>query len=628
MFRRHKVFFILLACSLVLPLQAAERILSFHSDIKIAVDSTMQVTETIRVRAEGNQIKRGIYREFPTDYRDRLNNRIQVGFEVLNVTRDGRNEAFFTERYSNGVRVYIGSKHFYLPDGEYEYAITYQTTRQLGYFENHDELYWNVTGNGWGFAIEEASATVSLPAGVERSAMSLEGYTGPKGSRDQDYEAFIDSSGKAFITITQRLRVNEGLTLVLSWPKGVVIEPGRMARLGFLLDDNRALFLALCGLGLMAGYLFMVWSRYGRDPAAGPIFPHYVPPESLSPGACRYIQKMSHDNQCFSAAVLNLAVKGYITIHEGGWRDLMAATGEDPREVTIETIQAELEKRSDLEKKLLGPLLKHAKKALESIDDDETFLLEKNELAAGASLPELAPGEQALLKALFKDDNYLELQNSNHRVISKAINAHEKALKKYYQAINFFTNGKRIFPAILLGGAFFIYAFMTAEITPLVIMVMVLTVPLIGLFSYLLKAPTLRGRKVMDRIEGFKMYLMVAEAEDLQRIEGIAGASPTQTPELFEQYLPFAIALDVEQLWADQFESLLAKISLEQGGSYRPGWYNGSRRVSSFSGFTTGLTGALGTAISSSSTAPGSSSGGGGGGSSGGGGGGGGGGGW
>jgi uncharacterized membrane protein len=407
-----------------------------------------------------------------------------------------------------------------------------------------------------------------------------------------------------------------------------VTEPGRLARLGYLLDDNRALFLALCGLGLMVVYLYGVWSRYGRDPAAGPAFPHYNPPEGLSPGACRYIYKMSHDKQCFAAAVLNLAVKGYITIHEGGWRDLMAATGKDPREVALEMIQVELEKRSDLEKKLLTPLLKHAQKALESADDDEGFLLEKNELAKGTSMPELAPGEQALLKELFEGDRYLELQNSNHRVISKAITAHEKALKQYYKVVHFFTNGKRMLPAVLLGGAFYAYAFMTTEVTPLVIVVMVLTLPLLGLFSYLMKAPTLRGRKVMDRIEGFKMYLTVAEAEDLQRIEGIAGASPQQTPELFEQYLPFAVALDVEQPWADQFESLLAKISLEQGGSYRPGWYNGSRRVSSFGSFTTGLTGALGTAISSSSTAPGSSSGGGGGGSSGGGGGGGGGGGW
>jgi uncharacterized membrane protein len=167
-----------------------------------------------------------------------------------------------------------------------------------------------------------------------------------------------------------------------------------------------------------------------------------------------------------------------------------------------------------------------------------------------------------------------------------------------------------------------------AEITPLVIVVMALALPLLAVFGYLIKAPTLHGRKTMDRIDGFKMYLAVAEAEDLQRVEGIAGASPDKTPELFERYLPYAVALDVAQPWADQFERLFTGISAKNGASYHPGWYNGAKPVHNFSSFTTAMTGSLATAISSSSTAPGSSSGGGGGGSSGGGGGGGGGGGW
>jgi uncharacterized membrane protein YgcG len=627
MFRLNKLFIALLACCVLQSALADERILSFHSDIQVAVDSSMQATETIRVKAEGEQIKRGIYRDFPTDYRDHMQNRIQVGFEVLNVSRDGRSENYFTERYSNGVRVYIGDKNRYLPSGEYEYAITYRTTRQLGYFDDHDELYWNVTGNGWAFPIEQASATVTLPAGVDRSAMSAAGYTGVMGSQAQDYSTYIDEYSKVFITATRPLRAREGLTLVVSWPKGVVLVPGRVTRLGYLLQDNRALLITSSGLGLMLLYLLVMWSRYGRDPAAGPIFPHYEPPAGLSPGACRYIYKMSHDKQGFSAAVLNLAVKGYLTIHEGGWHDLLATTGKQPHEITREKILAQLEKGSEWQKKWLLPLIEKAMTSIDEVDDD-SFLLEKNDLAAGAALPKLGPGEQALLQELFKDEKHLELHNKNHKVIAKAIAAHKKSLRLYYQTSNFLTNGKRLFPAILIGGSFFIYAFITAELTPLAIAMMVLALPLLFLFGYLLKAPTLRGRGVMDKVEGFKLYLTVAEADDLQRIEGIAGASPAKTPELFERFLPFAVALDVEQPWAEQFERLFVKLSAEQGSSYRPHWYNGSRSVSRFSSFTTGLTSSLGTAISSSSTAPGSSSGGGGGGSSGGGGGGGGGGGW
>ena len=94
MFRLNKLLIALLACCVLQSALADERILSFHSDIQVAVDSSMQATETIRVQAEGEQIKRGIYRDFPTDYRDHMQNRIQVGFEVLNVSRDGRSENY------------------------------------------------------------------------------------------------------------------------------------------------------------------------------------------------------------------------------------------------------------------------------------------------------------------------------------------------------------------------------------------------------------------------------------------------------------------------------------------------------------------------------------------------------
>jgi uncharacterized membrane protein len=138
-----------------------------------------------------------------------------------------------------------------------------------------------------------------------------------------------------------------------------------------------------------------------------------------------------------------------------------------------------------------------------------------------------------------------------------------------------------------------------------------------------MKAPTRRGRKVMDTIEGFRMYLATAEHERLNALH-----PPEQTPELFEKYLPYALALGVEQAWSEQFSEVLIRASAD-GHSYSPHWYSGSHWHNYKAGSFSGKLGAsLGSAISSSSSAPGSSSGSGGGGSSGGGGGGGGGGGW
>jgi hypothetical protein len=148
------------------------------------------------------------------------------------------------------------------------------------------------------------------------------------------------------------------------------------------------------------------------------------------------------------------------------------------------------------------------------------------------------------------------------------------------------------------------------------------------LFHHLLKAPTLAGRALMDRVEGFKMFLTAVDADRLQTI-----ARPDKTPQLFERFLPYAFALGVEHAWAQQFSQVLAQAAAAGGASgstgYSPSWYSGSS-FGSFSAttFTSSFSSSFSSAISSSSTAPGSSSGSGGGGSSGGGGGGGGGGGW
>ena len=180
--------FVPLACSAM----ADERILDYQSDIEVFADGSMQVTETIRVRAEQKEIKRGIYRDFPADYKDRFGNRYRVDFEVLEAKRDGHQESWHSKAQGNGVRVYLGDKNIYLDKGDYTYAITYRTNRQLGFFDDHDELYWNVTGNHWSFPIEAVSARVTLPEGLRAEQLEAEAYTGPLGAKGQDYSASVD----------------------------------------------------------------------------------------------------------------------------------------------------------------------------------------------------------------------------------------------------------------------------------------------------------------------------------------------------------------------------------------------------------------------------------------------------
>ncbi|MBT8390890.1 MAG: DUF2207 domain-containing protein, partial [Ignavibacteria bacterium] len=158
--------------------RSTERILSFESDIIINKDASMIVVEKIKVHVQGIKIKRGIFRDFPTEYKDNYGNNYNVKFEILEILRDNKTENFHTENLSNGIRVYIGSKNYFPPKGEYTYTIKYKTNRQLGFFETFDELYWNVTGNGWDFQVEKAAATVHLLSNASRNELKALAFTG------------------------------------------------------------------------------------------------------------------------------------------------------------------------------------------------------------------------------------------------------------------------------------------------------------------------------------------------------------------------------------------------------------------------------------------------------------------
>ena len=572
--RRNSPSVLLRACATVVgscvalfagPALAAERILDYRSEIEVHADAGMTVSETIVVQAEGNMIRRGIFRDFPTDYRDRYGNRYRVGFEMLEVRRDGTPEPWHTERRSNGVRVYAGSADRVLEPGRYEYLIRYRTNRQLGYFAEHDELYWNVTGNGWDLPIDAAAAVVTLPGTVPPGAIAAEGYTGRQGSKEQAVAADIDGV-RAHLAATRALGAREGLTIVVSWPKGHVHEPPAAERLGWLLRDNRGVMLAGTGLLLVLGYLLWAWRKYGVDPEKGVIFPHYEPPGAYSPASARFIMRMGYDNRAFVAAVVSLAVKGRL--------EIFAADGE--------------------------------------------YTLRQ----AGSSTP-LAAGEKALLEALFTGGDTVELKQENHRLLSRAKLAHQRALKRDYEKIYFVTNGSLLLPAAGVIFALGVAIGLLGAWQPLVLVLFGLMIAALPLFYWLLRAPTARGRRLMDKLEGFRGYLEVAEKDELNLRN-----PPEKTPELFERYLPFALALGVEQQWAEKFAAVFARLEAAGAGGHRPAWYHGNFNARNIGSFTSGVGSSLTSAIASASTAPGSSSGAGGGGSSGGGGGGGGGGGW
>src|SRR3989344_1853355 len=238
-----------------------EKINFYDSHIVINQDGSLTVTETINVYANGSAIKRGIYRDFPTDYKTKWSLNTGTTFEILEIRKNDLIEPYHNERLSNGTRVYIGDANIYLTPGVHTYKIKYKTEDQLGFFEGHDELYFNAIGTGWEFVIDSATANIVLPNGVEPNVTKIEGYTGKQGSKEQAVKTNIykieDNTTNAFLETTRPLLPNEGLTVVVTWPKGFVNEPTKQQMLLSLLKKNIPVFSGILVTFFVLGYYFV-----------------------------------------------------------------------------------------------------------------------------------------------------------------------------------------------------------------------------------------------------------------------------------------------------------------------------------------------------------------------------------
>ena len=260
------------------PARAAEEILNYAARIEIGADGVLDVTETLIVRAEGDNIRRGIYRDFPTRFLDKDGNIKHVSFDVISVTRDGEAEANHSESNGNFTRLYLGSAETFLSPGEYTYELRYRTDRQLRQFDDHDELYWNVTGTEWAFPILKASALVVLPNGAKATDLAV--FTGFFGSTDKNARAqMVQSGAQASFTTTQPLQPRQGMTIVVAFPKGAIAAPTFWQTLIWYLRDHMGSVLAIGGLLLAGVYYLRSWLKVGVDPKGGTIVPRWDMPD-------------------------------------------------------------------------------------------------------------------------------------------------------------------------------------------------------------------------------------------------------------------------------------------------------------------------------------------------------------
>jgi len=561
-----KIFF-LIFLFLSFYLFSEEKILSYDTKIEVLPSSEMVVEENIKVIAEGIEIKRGIYREFPIEYLDKYGNKYKVIFEIIEILKDGESEPYFVKREGRNIKIYIGRKDTFLNSGEYLYTIKYKTKRQIGFFKDHDELYWNVIGPYWVFPIESASAKVILPVGVPVDSIKVDGFTGPSGSTLKNFEYEISPLGEIFFKTNTILKPYEGFTIIVGFPKGFVKEPKGKEKFFYLLKDNSFLIFDIFLLFGIFFYYFTIWKKYGKDPEKGVIFPEYEPPKGFEPEELRYLKEMAFDNKAFSSFIVKMAIKGFLKIEKIGKKFWLERTDKENN-------------LNEIEKEVLSNLFTGGEKRIEL--------------------------DQA---------NYEKFQNARKALETKV----KKRFGNVYFSLNLGKSTIGLIFSILIG---FIFWFQFANYKTFALFFIFVLIIMNIVFWKIMPARSLMGRKIMDHIEGFKMFLKVADEDVLKKYY-----PDGRTPALYEKYFPYAMALDMESEWGSQFEEAFKNLE-QKGEEYSPSWYSGpSFSVASLSSFSNSIGSSFSSAISSSSSPPGSSSGFSGG-SSGGGGGGGGGGGW
>ena len=622
-----RLFFLLILLCFVFPLFATEEILDYQSDITIERNNSLFVIESITVKAEGKSIRRGIYRQFPTDYVDAFGRRVKVRFKVVSVERNGRRINYWVERMSNGYRVYMGSKTHYLKPGVYTFRLTYITDRQIGFFKGHDELYWNVTGQGWKFPIKRVEAYVSLPEGYgPDNFIKWTAYTGKTGSREKAFKSYIDDMGRLVFESTRELKPYEGMTIVVGFKKGIVHEPTKSEKIMFILKDNADITVGLIGYLIVLFYYLISWFYVGRDPEKGPIVPQFEPPDNLSPAQVGYLIRMGYSDRCLTSALVNMALKGILKISEEGNTFALVRKSKETSNLSLE------EKALFDEWLLIGGFFKFSQFNHMRIKDGvRKFRKTLHNMLEGnyfhSNLKFVYPGLILSLFTMFGIAIFSKippvagfvmfwLTMWTFGVVSiwKAFIASLKSKSSFVNTLALFLMSV-LFTVGEFGGLFILSRASSIEAAILVVVIAIVNI----LFFYLLKAPTRYGRRVMDKIEGLKLYLTMAEDDYIKY-----KLKFTKDVNTFKWFLPYAIALGVEKKWSEKFEGAIDKAAMAE---YFEGdkFYRGGFSPTTFSST---IASSMSSSISSASSAPGSSSGFSGGGGAGGGGGGGGGGGF
>ena len=514
---------LLFAFALAAPASARQlKIEKFSAEIFVQPDATLDVTETIEANFIG--VWHGLYRTIPVEYAG------PGGFNYsLYVKFDGATDAAGQPLKVESSRVghYLKWKIYIddATDADRTIYLHYHVRNGLRFFEDHDELYWNVTGDEWDVPLGNASAQILLSPGV--TGVRTAEFTGSYGSRGKDAEVTA-SENTVEVSMLRPLSFHEGMTVVVGWDKGFVKEPGASELIVQFLASNWPVFLPI------PVFLFMFWLWYTRgDRRAGPVAVQYEPPEGLTPAEAGTLVDEDAAMQDITATIVDLAVRGYIVIEEKEKSGMMGLVHSKEYVFHMK----------------IGP-------------NDWTSL---------------KAHERALLGGIFQfggqpDVELSSLQNQFYKNLPGIKDSIFDALMEhgYFQHRPDYVRTGFIGGGIAVGVLFFFMGNALSQhmgMAPAPFFVAaILSAGIIAGFGWFMPARTADGAKALAGVLGFEDFLTHVEADHMDRV--------SQTPETFEKFLPYAMALGVEKKWVGAFQNIYTQPpSWYQGGYYNGGFY-------------------------------------------------------
>ncbi len=556
---------------------AQERITDYDVTVTVAESGDLTVSERIAVIAEGREIRRGILRDLPRYLVSKSGKNIEQDYGIVSVTRGGKPETYATSKVGNALQIRIGRADYFLPEGPHVYEIIYTVPNAMRRFDTFDELYWNATGSYWNFPIDRASALVVLPK--DATVKEVNGYTGRRGSADQDFSVSETPGGLMFRT-SRALPRKAGMTVSVALDKGVIAPLSAGQKRGLWWQENGVMALLAGLVTAVSAFYYNIWNKVGRDPAKQPVFPRYNPPAGYSAAACRQILlRRSFTQKALVATLMGLAHKGRITLDAQKKRTIIEAIRNMPSD----------------------------------------------------ALP-LNREEADLLSRLFgkQPQGLITLDGTPNSGFVSKVSRFKHAITKRYGPTYFKGNAGLSIKGILLSviGGVLIAVFAPGGLSGSAIALIAALIGVNIIMPKLIAAPTVRGQALRAEIEGLKLYMETAEEGRINSAKAADDKSGAQPPMMsvarYEELLPYAVALDVEKPWSRYFENVMPI----EARDYTPTGMTGRVTPGDLSRTTRDMVKAVSSGVSSAAPPSSSSSGSGGGGSSGGGGGGGGGGGW